>query len=324
MIISLLTKPFSVVARAAKDLERRFNYVKYKLQGNEYKAWTCTFPIGGHQDIIESFLLGSKAYPEVEIRINPSRKNAERTVLYVAANWRTLRDAIEMKSSGKVDKIVTGPIGESVADFNNIIMDKAIDVEVFPCRWYAEQYRCEAAAMGLDFSKVNIKIWPVGVDHIKWTPLNEKNDVRPRKALVYLKGQGIAMREQTEEALREADIEYKEIYCGSHVQQEYKEMLEWCDFMVYLGHSETQGIALAQAWSMNRQTLVYEPESLLALGREAAPYLSDMTGRRWRDIDDLKKILNDMPPTSPRQWVLSNMTNAIAFGNFLDIVNGIK
>lgn len=322
MIISLLTRPFSPVARAAKDLERRFNYVKYKLQGNEYRAWTCTFPIGGHQDIIESFLLGSRAYPEVEIRINPSRKEAEGTVLYVSAHWRALRDAIKFKRAGKASILVTGPVGESVEDFDRIILDKAIDVEVVPCSWYMKRSQREAAAIGVDFS--NVKVWPVGVDHEKWTPQDEKPKVRPRKALVYVKGRGAAVLEPTEEALTASGVEYRKIYCGSHVQQEYKEMLEWCDFMVYLGHSETQGLALAQAWSMNRQTLVYEPESLTAQGLEAAPYLSDMTGRRWRDTDDLKKILNDMPPTSPRQWVLSNMTNAIAFGNFLDIVNGIK
>ena len=322
MIISLLTKPFSLVSRAVKDLERRFNYAKYKLQGNEYKAWTCTFTIGGHQDIIESFLLGSKSYPEVEIRANPSRKDAAGTVLYVAANWRTLRDAIELKRAGKADKLVTGPVGESVTDFDNIILDKAIDAVVVPCRWYAEQRRHEATTLGVKLD--NIKVWPVGVDHEKWTPRDEKSGVRPRKALVYLKGKGVAMREQAEDALRKAGMEYKEIYCGSHVQQEYKEMLEWCDFMVYLAHSETQGLALAQAWSMNRQTLVYEPDSLTALGLEAAPYLTDMTGRRWRDTSELSEILADMPVTSPRQWVLSNMTNEIAFGNFLDIVKGIK
>lgn len=319
--ISLLTKPFSVFARAAKDLERRFNYMKYKMRGDVYKAWTCTFPIGGHQDVIDSFLRGSAAYQDVEIRVNPSRKLAEGSVVYVPSGWKALRDAIALKRAGKIAKLITGPVGDHIDDYNSIILDESIDVCVVPCQWYKEKCEQEAVSKNLRFD--NIRVWPVGVDHERWTPLNAKLDVQAGKALIYIKGRGASVLALVEDAVRSSGIEYQKIFCGSHVPDDYKAKLEWCDFVIYLGYSETQGLALAQAWAMNRPTLVYEPDTITSLGLEAAPYLTSDTGKRWKNVEELKLLLHDMPAFSPRRWVLEHQTNAIAFGNFLRIVEDI-
>lgn len=322
LIISLLTKPFSVFARAAKDFERRFDYVKYKIKGDAYKAWTCTFPIGGHQDIIDSFLRGSAAYPDVEIRVNPSRKQAENSIVYVPSGWKALRDAIALKRAGKITKLITGPVGDCIDDYESIILDESIDVCVVPCQWYKEKCEREAASKNLRFD--NICVWPVGVDHERWTPLNTKLDAKAGKALIYVKGRGAAALKSTEDTVKKSGIEYQEIFCGSHVPGDYKAKLEWCDFVVYLGYSETQGLALAQAWSMNRPTLVYEPDTVTELGLEAAPYLTSETGKRWKNIEELELLLLNMPVFSPRKWVLEHQTNATAFGNFLRIVDDIR
>ena len=322
MIISLLTQPFSVVDRTAKNLERRFNYIKYKIRGDIYKAWTCTFPIGGHQDIVGSFLRGAKAYPDVEIRVNPSRSGAEGGIVYVPSGWKALRDAAGLKRAGKITKLITGPVGNHLEDYDWLILDDAIDVCVVPCEWYKAQCEREAAGKKVQFD--NIKVWPVGVDHMLWSPRDEKHDFHVGDALVYVKGRGAEALLQTEKVLEALGISYKKIFCGSHTPDIYKAMLEWCGFVIYLGYSETQGLALAQAWSMNRPTFVCEPDAVKAQGLDAAPYLTPETGVKWRCAEELEQMLRNPHAFSPREWVLNNQTDAIAFGNFLKIVDGIK
>lgn len=320
--ISLLTQPFSVVDRAAKNLERRFNYIKYKIRGDIYKAWTCTFPIGGHQDIVGSFLRGAKAYSNVEIRVNPSRNGAEGGAVYVPSGWKALRDAVGLKRAGKITKLITGPVGNHLEDYDGLILDDAIDVCVVPCEWYKAQCEREAAEKKVRLD--NIKVCPVGVDHIKWSSQDEKRDFHVDGALVYVKGRGAEALPQTEKVLADLGISYKKIFCGSHTPDINKAMLEWCGFVIYLGYSETQGLALAQAWSMNRPTFVYEPDAVKAQGLDAAPYLTPETGMKWRCAEELEQMLRNPHVFSPREWVLHNQTDAIAFGNFLKIVDGIK
>lgn len=321
MKISLLAKPFSPVERLAKALERRFNYLKHTMMGNTYKAWTCTFPVGGHQDIVDSFIKGAKFYQQVELLINPSRKEAEGSVVYVPSGWKALRDAIELKKEGRIKNIVTGPVGERLSDYDGIILHNAIDVCVVPCEWYKKKCEKEAAEKNLPFD--NIQVWPVGVDHNVWDPSRRINPESMNRALVYVKGEGARVLDVTQKVLCREQKECRIIMCGSHTPKEYKELLEWCDFVVYLGHSETQGLALAQAWAMNRQTLVYEAESFLRDGLDAAPYLTEHTGRKWRDAGGLRECLQSMEAASPREWILKNQTNEIAFGNFLKIVENL-
>ena len=321
MIISLLTKPFSPVERIAKDIERRFNYIKYRVMRNSYKAWTCTFPIGGHQDIVDSFIKGARYHQEIELRINPSRKEAEGSIVYIPSGWKALRDAIELKKDGKIKRIISGPVGERINDYYVIILSDAIDVCVVPCDWYKKKCEKEASAKNLRFD--NMHVWPVGVDHSVWFPCRNIRSEEMQRALIYVKGCGAQMLGSTSDILHGEHKEQKIIVCGGHTPHDYKELLEWCDFVVYLGHSETQGLAIAQAWSMNRQTLVYEPNHFLRDGLDAAPYLTKYTGRKWRDANDLRKCIRSMEMLSPREWVLKNQTNKIAFDCFLKIIENL-
>lgn len=323
MIISFLTKPFSVFERAAKDLERRFNYLKYTVRGNAYKAWTCTFPIGGHQDVVDSFIKGAKCFPNVKILVNPSRSQAEGTVVYVPSGWRALRDAISLKQSGKIKKLIAGPLicFEHVDEHGAIITDTSIDRYLLASPWVKEAYEKEAAQKHLILRET--AVWAAGVDHVVWNPERKVPSDTLEKVMVYVKGQGKTILPATLETLKNNEKEIKTLYCGTHTPSDYKKLLEWSDFVVCLGGSETQGLALAQAWSMNRQTLVFESDEVRQRRQNAAPYITEHTGRKWNNIDGLCECLTTLKNISPRNWVLANQTNEIAFGRFLDIVNGL-
>lgn len=119
----------------------------------------------------------------------------------------------------------------------------------------------------------------------------------------------------------------------NHTPAEYKDALEWADFVVFCGETETQGLAFSQAWSMNRQTLIYKnaPKVLkteldLYGGHDphysiAAPYLTPATGALWANYNTLTELVINLQQKSPRSWILDNQTNKIAFSKFLDMVS---
>lgn len=320
MRISFFTKPLASLERFAKGCERRFNYLKYTLRGNAYKAWTCSHTLGGHQDIVDSFIKGAGYFPEVELLVNPPREMARGGVAYVPCSWRVLRDVIEMKRRGIVEKLIAGPMicHEGPSEHGWIVADGAIDCYLLASRWVADAYLSECRAEGRAIK--NLNVWAAGVDETIWSPLNMGEGNIAFRALLYVKGEGTTRSVQAAQVMEERGIETKTLRYGSYVPEDYKRLLEWCGFVVVMGGSETQGLALTQAWSMNRPTLVYESESVVARGRDAAPYITAQTGMKWHNIDELRAGLAVLESCTPRRWVLENQTNEAAFRQFLDIV----
>ena len=320
MRISFFTQPLASWERFAKDCERRFNYLKYKLRSNAYKAWTCSHPLGGHQDLVDSFIKGAKYFPDVELLVNPSREEARGSVAYIPCSWRVLRDVINLKRGGIVEKLIAGPMicHEGPSEHDWIISDDAIDCYFLASRWVTDAYLSECRASEHEIK--NLNVWAAGVDEKIWSPLDLKECCAVRRALLYVKGDGVAVFEQVVQVMEESGVETKMLHYGSYVPEDYKRLLEWCDFAVVLGGSETQGLALTQAWSMNRPTLVYESENVVARGRDAAPYITPQTGMKWHNINELRAGLAVLSDCMPRRWVLENQTNEVAFANFLNII----
>jgi glycosyltransferase involved in cell wall biosynthesis len=107
-------------------------------------------------------------------------------------------------------------------------------------------------------------------------------------------------------------------------------MLDRSVVAVFLSTFETQGIALAEAWSMNVPTVVWDPRGDAEwLGRRfksesSAPYLTPATGIAARDTVALEPALRQALATlasfQPRAWVLSHMTDAICSRQLYQLV----
>ena len=323
MRISFFTKPLASLERFAKDCERRFNYLKYKLRGNEYKAWTCSHTLGGHQDIVDSFIKGAKYFPDVELLVNPSREEARGSVAYVPCSWRVLRDVIEMKRNGVITRLIAGPLicYRHVNEHNFIIFDESIDCYLLASDWVVQDYWKEAAQHHRTFH--NLRTWAAGIDAAEWSPSDMKDDNPMQKVLIYVKRDGWDVYERVQHMMELSGREVKILKYGEYVPSDYRYLLNWCDFMIICGGNETQGIYMAQAWSMNRPTLVYEAAAVIDRGGNSAPYITESTGQKWHDFNELKEGLRVIGRCRPRTWVLEHQTNKASFANFINIIESI-
>ena len=113
---------------------------------------------------------------------------------------------------------------------------------------------------------------------------------------------------------------------GSYSLDEWKASLDDAVAVIFMTTTESQGIALAEAWAMDIPTFVYEGglSHPLIFGRRwpqvnAAPYINYTNGARWHTMEGLSNLLAELykQPWAPRHYVLNTMTDKIAVWNTL-------
>ena len=111
---------------------------------------------------------------------------------------------------------------------------------------------------------------------------------------------------------------------------ELRRLLDRSVLAVFLSTFETQGIALAEAWSMNVPTIVWDPQGDAEWrGRHftsgsSAPYLTPATGLAAGNTAGLEPAIRQALATlasfQPREWVLAHMTDAICSRQLFDLI----
>ena len=109
-----------------------------------------------------------------------------------------------------------------------------------------------------------------------------------------------------------------------------RHMLDRSVVAVFLSTFETQGIALAEAWSMDVPTVVWDPQGDAEWrGRHftsdsSAPYLTPSTGIAARDTallePAIRQALATLTTFQPREWVLANMTDAVCSRRLYELI----
>lgn len=254
---------------------------------------------------------------------NPQSTQSVGDVVVVLSDINKLRQAINWKKEKRIKRLIAGPnlILRSF-DHNSIIVSPEIDMNIQPSEWpiiHLEQ----------DDPRLNerIKVWYAGINSNTWQPPSEKID--SKKVLVYWKSSTQKLCEDVENLLKKYGWIPIRITYGQYNHVQYKQILSESTFAIFLSRSESQGMALAEAWAMNVPTLAWNPKELFAHGKQynpvsSCPYLTPVTGHDWKELYELEELLKTIPEKlndySPRTWVLDNMTTTISAQVLLDII----
>jgi glycosyltransferase involved in cell wall biosynthesis len=167
------------------------------------------------------------------------------------------------------------------------------------------------------------------VDFDYWKPFPVVD--QPRLPLIYLKVAWPDLRDEVVHTLRQAGIKFREITYGSYSPKQYKSLLQASSCVIYIGGSESQGLALLEAWAMNVPTFVFDAPSqviYLADGRSMkltrgdfspAPYLTRGRGGLWSESSELPELELSAESYSPRAASISEFTDAIRAKHYLQI-----
>jgi hypothetical protein len=270
----------------------------------------------GHFALVRSVVEGLRAI-RADFNFNPRSFGELARVVYAPAN-EALRQAIDMKRRGAVDYIVAGPVNALFADESNgILQEPEIDLVIVPSEWTIDFYR------GVPALVAKSRVCPCGVDAELWKPAGHAKE---RAAVVYWKSGSDSFCEAVEAIVRSAGLEPLRFRSrhGEHgifTPAAYQDALNRAAIGVFLSTFETQGIALAEAWSMNVPTVVWDPQGEAEWrGRtfksgSSAPFLTPSTGIAFRTTGDLEpalgRALSGLADFQPRAWVLAHMTDAV-------------
>jgi len=272
----------------------------------------------GPQAVEESLVLGL-AELGVDFKVNRKIEDSCETSC-VLNGEKTLRWAIRQKKLGKIKKLVAGPnVAVTPLDSNGLIMSPEIDKYLVPAQWSVNWW----TTFNAEWAK-KLDVWPAGVRDEG--NLKNENGI----ALIFQKNAPEELLGQIGQILLKQGIKFRVISYGKFDRKEYFNLLQKSKYMIYLSQSESQGLALHEAWMANVPTLVWnrgfmeykdyrwEDEKI------SAPYLSPETGMFFSGENDfeqkLRAFLDGYKSFRPREFSLKNFTNKISAQKFLQII----
>lgn len=273
-----------------------------------------------------------KGFKQVSVAYNYNPKNPHEireNVWVVCGSTLTLTEVIELKKAKKVNCIIAGPC----ISLNEIIDHlEWIDAYIVGSDWTKQfiitiEPRLEKKIQQLSF----------GVDPDFWQPLGMGNNLPSNYVLVYDKLSSNHLVEEVVQMLIRMRFIPIVLKYGKYNLAQYKEILQKVTYAVFLSLSESQGLALLEAWMMNIPTFVWKTQNMVELyvnsngisykyGKTSpAPYLTDKTGAFWSTLKELERLLyyahKDNQRFAPRQWALQHSTNEIVAKTFLTILD---
>lgn len=167
-------------------------------------------------------------------------------------------------------------------------------------------------------------IWAAGVDTNFWSGKNS-SDFKTDNVLIYLKSNVEELTlKRVIQTLETMGYSHKIVKYGFYDNYDFRKILKKSDFAIWLGSTESQGIAQFQTWAMGVPTLIQKNSSYVTGGEtfksSSSPYLSSQTGcfTKTEEItaNDIIGFAKTLALRSPSAWIESHATIEIA-GNKL-------
>lgn len=254
--------------------------------------------------------------------VNPPINQIHETVIVLMLK-DTLRYALELKKQWKIKYIYAGPAISVPLDKDDIFFDQWIDKIVVPSQRVANYFKsiCPESAD-------RILIWPAGVCD---TWISQK---RNNKLLIYKKTCPEDIYIWVTEILKAKNIPFDVIEYGKFDFDIYMDKLDKCVGIVYLQESESQWLALQEAWIKDIPTLVrnrwfWKYQTAYREDRKiSAPYLTDHCGIFFSDQKDFENkvdiFINNIDNYQARKYCIVNLSDIQTTKLLLNFINNKK
>lgn len=265
----------------------------------------------GPSMVLESLINGLKELEEPFL-LNPVRPQG---TVHVLSGTEALRDGINWKKENKIKKLIAGPnLVTSPKESDEILLSKEIDIILQPSQWVKDFYLKECPELDQ-----KIKIWHSGSKKIP------NQSTRENFCLIYFKNYGEENLNSIIETLKNKKIDFKVLKYGSFAQKEYFDLLKKSSFVIYLSKSESQGLALQEAWIRNVPTLVLESsnwsdhENNWTDDKINAPYQTEDYGYFFNEFN-LEEKINLVKNLNPKEKSIMEFSNKASAKLYLNII----
>ena len=218
-------------------------------------------------------------------------------------------------------QIVYGPNIHIEDIGNKPYLDNEDVTFLVPCEWVIDVARKY-------LSIANVVVFPYGIEIPDIAP-----NVKEKEIILYIKNKKdqAKLKAEIEVVKKFADrcgLTVKLFEYGQYEKREFLNSLKRVNFAVWLGQTESQGIALMEAWSYNVPTLVRRKDSWLdqdgeLFKSEAAPYLNSERGMYTQSesmhLSDLENFVAQLEEFNPRLSLIGDLDYATTAQRFRNL-----
>jgi hypothetical protein len=189
---------------------------------------------------------------------------------------------------------------------------------VAPSEWVANYFE----SSGIETRK-KIAVWASTVDPDDWSPLNKSRST----VLIYLKDfSKQELLEEITQYLSLGGVKFHVLNYGSYSKRDFRKFLNRSSCAIWIGGTESQGLALLESWFMDVPTLVLENSVFTSsdgfcFPASSAPYLDNKCGRFFSMYDhiptQISTFLSELHGYNPRSWALENFSHKNVLKNLL-------
>ena len=186
-----------------------------------------------------------KEWNNIVYNVNPSQKDIH-DIVVVLIGKDTLRYALDLKQQWIIKKLLAWPAISVPIDNHDIFFDPHIDSVLIPSNRVRDYF------VSLWVSAERILLWPAGVAD---TGISKKSK---NTILIYKKNCPDSLYQQVIDFLELHWYDHRTLHYGKFQFSEYQQILDESIAMIYLQESESQWIALQEAWIKDIPTLVWD------------------------------------------------------------------
>ncbi len=267
-----------------------------------------TYKYSGPDAVLDSLVRGLKEIG-IELELNPKKPNE---IAIVLSGIAALGQIIKHKQSRRIKTIIAGPnIVTHPRDEDGIMLSEEIDVVLVPSQWVADFYRHEVPELAN-----KIKVWPAGVS------ISDAS-TRKGKPIIYDKLGNQSLLNQIQQVIgSQANV----FTYGSFKHKDYQRALSEAPYLIYLAKSESQGLALQEAWAHDVPTLVNKSTHWEAGGLSwdspqiNCPYLTPELGSIFENTEELPIMIERVLSLHPKQYCDEHLSDRASAQKLLNLI----
>ena len=245
--------------------------------------WKIYGPIGVLKSLDRGFQALKKEGINLTFNINPPITEIY-PIVFVLRGADTLSYAISLKKKWIIKKLYAGPNISVPKDKHDIWFHPAVDQIIVPSQRVFD-YHCSLGEKIWE----RMQICPAGVEDLG---ISSK---RKKTLIVFKKTCPEALSNQILEYLQKKEISYHLLEYGKFTPADYQYLINQSRAMIYLQESETQGLALQEAWMKDLPSYVWDRWYRQYQDRHwegnqiSCPYLTKECGECFHDFAEFEE-----------------------------------
>lgn len=258
-----------------------------------------------------------KEWNNIVYNVNPSQKDIH-DIVVVLIGKDTLRYVLDLKQQWIIKKLLAWPAISVPIDNHDTFFDPNIDHILIPSNRVRDYF------VSLWVNVERILLWPAGVAD---TGISKK---LKNTILIYKKTCPDSLYQKVIDFLELHWYNYITLHYGKFQFSEYQQLLDESVAMIYLQESESQWIALQEAWIKDIPTLVWDRWYRIYkhIKRESkqisCPLMVDECGMLFTETDFRKQFtvfISKLSEYSPRRYCTDNLSDRISAKKLLSYIS---